>query len=101
MDQVETRRTEALIRLVADSTARLDERDDAAMDLGASDDPRARSVLVDIASDPASEYILAASAGESLGEIATRTGPLTDEEVALLRPDAAAEYRAVGLWRRR
>jgi len=94
MDQVETGRIEALLRLVVDPTARLDERDDAAMDLAASDDPRARSVLIGIASNSASEYVLAASAGESLGEIATRTGALADEEVALLRSDAGAEYRA-------
>ncbi|MHA6763186.1 hypothetical protein [Streptacidiphilus sp. PAMC 29251] len=91
---METWRTEALVKLVADSTARMDERDDAAMDLSASDDPRAREVLVEIAANPGSDDILAASAGESLGEIAARTGALTDEEVGLLRPDAATEYRA-------
>jgi hypothetical protein len=83
-----------LIELVVDPAAREDERDDAAMALRNSDDPRARAVLLRIACDPDAEYAVAASAGESLGEIAARTDVLNATEIALLRSDAREEYHA-------
>ncbi|SEG30154.1 hypothetical protein SAMN05216223_104258 [Actinacidiphila yanglinensis] len=64
------------------------------MALCASDDPRARAVLLRLAGDPGTEYLVAASAGESLGEIAARTTALEAAEIALLRPDARTEYHA-------
>jgi hypothetical protein len=62
---MEARRTEALIKLLRDPAARIDERDDVAMDLHESDDPRARSALIVIICERDCEDIIAASAGES------------------------------------
>ncbi|MDH6125471.1 hypothetical protein [Kitasatospora sp. GP82] len=88
-------RTEALTELVLDSEAREDERVDAAMDLCESDDPRARAALMQVCCEQGDEYSLtAACAGESLGEVAARTAPLTVEESTLFRPEALKEYRA-------
>ncbi|MFJ7243263.1 hypothetical protein ACIQWA_01325 [Kitasatospora sp. NPDC098652] len=91
---MEAWRIEALIKLVLDSAAREDERVDAAMYLGESDDPRVRAALVQVCCDRGAGYSLtAACAGESLGEIAARTAPLTAEELALFRGEALKEYR--------
>jgi len=91
---MEAWRTEALIKLLLNPAARIDERDDAAMDLAESDDPRARSALIVIACDRDCEDIIAVSAGESLAWIAARSGPLTAGQLAALRPDALTEYHA-------
>ncbi|MFF2147492.1 hypothetical protein [Kitasatospora sp. NPDC058190] len=67
---------------------------DAAMYLCESNDPRVRAALVQVCCDQRAGYSLtAACAGESLGEIAARTAPLTAEELAPFRGEALREYR--------
>ena len=84
-----------LIKVLLDPGADIGARDDAAMDLHEADDPQARRALLSVASDQRTPWIVLASAGESLGQIATRTGPLlSDEERAHLEPDARREYDA-------
>ena len=92
--RVEPWRTEALIDLLDDPSAREDERDDAVIALRSSDDPRVRAILLRVAVDPHTEYLVAASAGESLGEIAARTTVLHAAQIDLLRADARKEYDA-------
>jgi hypothetical protein len=68
-------------------------RDDAAMDLYATDDPRARAALLKVASDASTPHIVRASAGESLGQVAVATKcPLSKSERTQLMPEARHEY---------
>ncbi|MFJ3139626.1 hypothetical protein ACIPK5_27455 [Streptomyces sp. NPDC086843] len=88
-------RVEGLISVMLDPRADIGGRDDAAMDLYETDDPRARAALLLVASDERSPYIVRASAGESLGQIMMATGhPLSAEERAQLTPEARHEYDA-------
>jgi hypothetical protein len=80
-----------LIELLRDRTARIDERDDAAMDLGDSDDPRAIEALLAAGSDPNERDVVAASCGVSLAAIAVRTGNFDQSWSAQLVPIAANE----------
>jgi hypothetical protein len=91
---VQASRTEALIKIIFDESESWDIRDDAARYLAGSDDPRAREVLIGLACDANGSDDLASSAGESLGEIAARTGPLPHDVLVRLRPDALSEYAA-------
>jgi HEAT repeat protein len=63
---------DGLIEVLRDGTARIDERDDAAIDLGKSDDPVALQALLDVARDSAEDAMVLGSVGESLAEIALR-----------------------------
>lgn len=58
-----------LIDVLLDKTAREDERDDAAMDLGEYKDLRALEALSKIASDPNEHDVLVDSSAESFAEI--------------------------------
>jgi len=69
-----------LIDVLRDHRARLDERDDAAMDLAAFDTPEALAALVAVATDPNEDAMLLDSCGESVAEIWVRRGKI-DEEV--------------------
>ncbi|GHG20436.1 hypothetical protein [Streptomyces hydrogenans] len=83
----------ALITLLLDRGADISARDDAAMDLYAVDDEQARQALLTVAIDPETPEMVQASAGESLGQIAARTGrALSDEERTRLTPAASWEY---------
>ena len=62
-------RVQLLIDVLLDMTAREDERDDAAMDLGHYKDFRALEALAKIASDPHEENIIVDSCAESFAEI--------------------------------
>ena len=75
-------RVDQLIALLMDKEARLDERDDAAMDLADFDDVRAIAALAIVGSDAAEDDLLLASCGTSLAEIWTRRGD-ADESVLL------------------
>jgi HEAT repeat protein len=88
-------RLQPLIALLLDSTAELSARDDAAIDLGESDDPLAAEALLTIARDPILDEMLHASAGESLGQIAVRTGRLDSSWTARLTPAARSEFLAI------
>ncbi|MFJ9847749.1 hypothetical protein ACIRYZ_46530 [Kitasatospora sp. NPDC101155] len=93
--RMEEWRTKALIKLVLDPAAPEHERVDAAADLCENDDPHVRAALVRICCDQTlGEPLIADCAGESLGEIAARTAPLTAEELAPFDRQALREYRA-------
>ncbi|MER8234784.1 hypothetical protein [Streptomyces sp. NPDC094049] len=90
---MDSRRTRYLIRVLLDPGGDIGVRDDAAMDLYESDDPQARQALLTVASDGLTPCIVLASAGESLGQIATRNGLfLSERERAGLVGDARHEY---------
>ena len=84
-----------LIELLNDEAARLDERDDAAIDLGQSDDPAALHALISFAQRTDQSDTLVGSAGESIAQIWERAGSPYDEAlVKSLAPAAAREIRA-------
>ena len=62
-------RAKQLIEVLVDKTARDDERDDAAMDLGGYKDLRVLEALVKIASDPNENEMIVDSCAESIGDI--------------------------------
>ncbi|MEU2077786.1 hypothetical protein [Streptomyces sp. NPDC013489] len=93
---MDAQQVEAMVTVLLDRGADIGARDDAAMDLYASDDERARQALLAVAVDPEAPEIIQASAGESLGQMAARTGRfLSDEERTLLSPAAGREYEVV------
>lgn len=77
-----------LISVLLDRTARIDERDDAAMDLEAYSGEHVVKALVDVASSPVEDELVLASAAESLGRILARDGGCPEDLLASLRPDA-------------
>ena len=91
---MDTDRVTLLVRLLMDRSARLDERDDAAIDLGDSDDARAIDALLEVGSDPNENDGISAKCGESLAHIAARGGENAKQWTALLSKPAAAEFRA-------
>jgi HEAT repeat protein len=92
-------RTDALVAVLLDRSARIDARDDAAMALGESDEQAAYDALMFVACDPAEHTLVAASAGESLGEIVGRRGntdPLWREQLTpIARMEAMAWLQEV------
>ncbi|GGY69602.1 hypothetical protein GCM10010363_58560 [Streptomyces omiyaensis] len=93
MDALQVR---ALITVLLDRGADIGARDDAAMDLYATDDEQARQALLTVAIDPETPEMVQASAGESLGQIVARTGrALSEEERTSLAPAAGSEYEVV------
>jgi hypothetical protein len=77
---------QGLISVLLDKSARVDERDAAAMDLSLYDDPEVERALVETATDPITDAAVAGSCGESLAEIWDRRG----------HPDLAALHRLPG-----
>jgi HEAT repeat protein len=65
-------KVDRLINVLFDNTAREDQRDDAAMDLGKFDDERALVALLRIASNPNEDETILDSCGTSIGEILTK-----------------------------
>lgn len=91
--RVDAEQVRGLIEVLLNSSADVGERDDAAMDLYATRDPRARAALLTVACEASTPYIVSASAGESLGQIAVATGcPLSELDRARLTPEARREY---------
>jgi len=84
-----------LIGVLRDKMARVDERDDAAIDLGKYDDTEAFAALVEAAMDPDEHWSVVASAGESIGQIWRRSGTLDSELLSQLRPEARQEIRGL------
>ncbi|MFJ8132513.1 hypothetical protein [Streptomyces hydrogenans] len=90
---MDTQHAQNLIKVLLDTKADVGGRDDAAMDLGEVDATEAREALLAVSCDPRTPDTILASAGESLGQIATRTErPLTHQERAGLTPEARHEY---------
>ena len=58
-----------LISVLLDLAAPFGDRGDAAMDLGAYDEPEAERALMQVATDPAVDEDIADSCGESLGDV--------------------------------
>ncbi|MFF5076171.1 hypothetical protein ACFY36_03910 [Actinoplanes sp. NPDC000266] len=93
----------ALISVLLDGDAREDERDDAAQDLSAFDEPEVHAALARVATDAAESELVAASAGESLAELWIARGAVDRAVFERLVPPARAEvaglvgHRAPGL----
>lgn len=79
-----------LISVLLDSSARVDERDDAAMDLGVYDGEAVLAALYVVACDPAVDEMVQDSAEQSIVEIWHRGG-MFDEAVAK-RMEPAAQH---------
>lgn len=95
MDAMDDTRLQQLIGILFDESARLDERDDAAIDLGRSDDPRAIDALLRVGASVGESDMLVGSCGESLGEIAVRIGRFDRRWPDMLRPEARRELIAM------
>jgi hypothetical protein len=72
---------EKLTDIILDKTARADEKDDAIVLLGSMNDKRALNVLVDIGRNEESDYMLKASAGESIARIMISTNVFDEKSV--------------------
>lgn len=79
----------ALIAILLDQTARIDERDDAAMNLGDYD--AALPTLFEAARNRDEHEAVAASLGTAIGEIWTRTSGFDIAVVENLHPQARSE----------
>ncbi|MGW6718094.1 hypothetical protein [Streptomyces sp. NPDC054995] len=77
-----------LISVLLNRAARVDERDDAAMDLEAYSGEHVVKALIDVTSSPVEDELVLDSAAESLGRILARDGGCPEELLASLRPDA-------------
>jgi hypothetical protein len=95
MDPMTNSSASALISVLLDGTAREDERDDAAMDLSAFDEPEVHAALARVATDPAESELVAGSAGESLAELWAARGAVDRAVFERLVPVARAEAAGV------
>ena len=86
-----TTNVRGLIAILLDRTAPISDRDDAAMDLGNSDDKSAADALIAVGQDRRDHETVVASCGESLARIAVRTGHLDAELIERLAPIAVNE----------
>ena len=79
-------KVDLLIDILFDPTARIDEKDDAAMDLGEYDDDKALKALIKAAQDPETdEYCVLDSCGESIASIWVRRNFFSKEIFNSLR----------------
>jgi hypothetical protein len=81
----------ALVAILLDRTARVDERDDAAGYLAQTDAAAALTALLHVASDPSEDELVVASCGESLAQIFVRSGRLDPVWLHKLTPVALNE----------
>jgi hypothetical protein len=95
MPDESTSQPAGLISVLLDPSARIDERDDAAMDLSAFDSPEALDALVRVATDAAEDAIILDSCGESIAEIWVRKGQIDVE--ALDRMARPAQHSALAI----
>ena len=85
---------QGLISVLLDKTLDPDnDRDDAAMDLGAYDEPEALTALIQVASDPTEPHDLLEQCADSIYAIWRRRGGADQAMVARLAPPAR-EYLA-------
>ena len=84
---------QGLISVLLDETTPFGDRDDAAMDLGAYDEPEAEEALLSVACHPATDPLLAETCGESLGEIWSRRDALN--QAGLMKLKGAAKDLAL------
>jgi hypothetical protein len=90
---------QGLIEVLLDVTALEADRDDAAMDLAAYDEPEVEEALIRVGADSSTPNTVAASCGESLAEIWIRKKTLNLD--ALKRLQGEAGHEAIGLIRMR
>ena len=90
---------QGLIEVLLDVTAAEADRDDAAMDLAAYDEPEVEDALIHVGADASTPSSVAASCGESLAEIWLRKKTLNLDVLKLLKGEAWNE--ATGLIRAR
>jgi hypothetical protein len=90
---------QGLIEVLLDVAAAEADRDDAAMDLAAYDEPEVEDALIHVGSDSSTPNSVAASCGESLAEIWLRKKALNLDALKLLKGEACHE--AIGLIRAR
>lgn len=90
----------ALIKVLLDRQARLDERDDAASDLESFDEPEVADALATVACSTEEDEVLVATAAESLAGIWGRAGTFPravfDALTPTARDEAAAKLAALG-----
>jgi hypothetical protein len=79
-----------LISVLLNTDARLDERDDAAMDLAEFDGAEVLGALVAVASTAGEDPLLLDTCGASIGEIWARQGVVDAAVVARVRAEARA-----------
>jgi len=77
-----------LIAVLLDTSAEFGDRSDAAMDLGAFDEPAAEEALLTIVQSETEDEGIVDSAGESLWQVWTRKGKYDAEMVARMHPAA-------------
>lgn len=81
-------RPAGLIGVLLNRDARLDERDDAAMDLARYDEPEVLNALIVVAGAAGEDPLLLESCGESIAEIWARRGAVDPEVIARVRDEA-------------
>ena len=86
---------QGLIEVLLDVTAAEADRDDAAMDLAAYDEPEVEEALIRVGADSSTPNSVAASCGESLAEIWIRNKTLNLDALKRLQGEACTE--AIGL----
>ena len=86
---------QGLVSVLLDEYAPFGDRDDAAMDLGAYDEPEAEEALFSVACRPDTDRLLTETCGESLGEIWSWRGSLNRD--GLMKLDGVAKEFALGV----
>ena len=84
-----------LISDLLDPSARVDERDDAAMDLSQFDEPEAIAALIQVGCDADEDEIVLESVGESIAEILLRDGRTWTLGIDRLTKVARREFDAL------
>ena len=84
-----TAQPEGLISILLNRSARVDERDDAAMNLGSYD--AALPTLIEAARNLSEDNMVAASLGASIGEIWERRGGFDAALIETLHPQSRRE----------
>ena len=77
-----------LISVLSDPSAEFGDRCDAALDLGAFDEPEAEMALLSVTLDHQADADLVDHAGNSLWEIWSRKGTVSEALVARMHPEA-------------
>jgi hypothetical protein len=88
-------RAHQLIALLRDASARVDERDDAAIDLGEFDGVDVQEALHQVGSDPTEDPMVVSSCGESLATIWLRIDQFHPAALLSLTPEARREAEAL------
>lgn len=93
MDDYE--RVGLLIKILLDPSARVDEKDDVAMDLGDYDDERALFALFEAGSNLNEDSMVLDSCGESIGEILIRKNDFRKKELNKLPEDTKVGVKRI------